>query len=308
MPGVPRPMDMNRGKLVLHWYVSQSSTPAPANFPPQAPPQVASKYHLRKRLRVAAGLLTALIVVLAIDVTLIEPFRIQVTHYQLHGPVNAPLKIAHLSDIHTHGFGRRERRLVEILRAENPDVILITGDTLGEMNLYAPAQNLYRQMHASLGVWVVRGNFENTYRISPRRERALYDDAGVNLQVNANHQLRPDVWVAGVDDPATGDAKLDAALSGIPAGVFSILLFHSPAFFDLAAGRASLCLAGHTHGGQVRLPFLKPMWLPKGVGRYLDGWYEQQGSKMYVSRGLGMSKLPIRFLCRPEVTFITVEP
>ncbi len=301
-------MDMNRGKLVLHWYVSQSSTWGPANVPPQASAHVAAKSDLRRRRRVAAGLLAALIVLLVIDVTRIEPFRIQVTHYQLHGRVNAPLKIAHLSDIHTHGFGRRERRLVEILHAENPDVILITGDTLGEMNLYAPAQNLYRQMRAPLGVWVVRGNFENTYRVSPRRERAMYDDAGVNLLVNANHQMRPDVWVAGVDDPASGDAKLDAALSGIPAGAFSILLFHSPAFFDVAAGRASLCLAGHTHGGQVRIPFMNPMWLPKGVGRYLDGWYEQQGSKMYVSRGLGMSKLPIRFLCRPEVTFITVEP
>jgi hypothetical protein len=299
---------MNRGKLVLHWYVSQLDIPAPANFPPQAPSQSAVKSHFRRRLLVAAGLLAAVVVLLAVDMTLIEPFRIQVTHYQLHGPVTAPLKIAHLSDIHTHGNGRRERRLMEILRAENPDVILITGDTLGVMNRYAPAQNLYRQLHAPLGVWVVRGNFENDYRIPARRERAIYDDAGVHLLVNANHELRPDVWVAGLDDPTTGDAKLDAALAGIPGGVFSIVLFHSPSFFDVAAGRASLCLAGHTHGGQVRIPFMKPLWLPKGVGRYLDGWYEQQGSKMYVSRGLGMSKLPIRFMCRPEVTFITVAP
>jgi uncharacterized protein len=308
MPGVLRPMDMNRGKLVLHWHVSQANIQAPANFPSQAPSHMAAKSHLHSRLRIAAGLLVAVVALLAIDATLIEPFRIEVTHYQFHGPVNAPLKIAHLSDIHTHGFGQRERRLLEILRAENPDVILVSGDTLGLMNLYAPAQDLYRQIHAPLGVWVVRGNFENTYRISARRERAMYDDAGVNLLVNANHQLRPDVWVAGLDDPTTGEAKLDAALAGIPAGVFSILLFHSPAFFDVAAGRASLCLAGHSHGGQVRIPFLRPLWLPKGVGRYLEGWYEQQGSPMYVSRGLGMSKLPIRFLCRPEVTFITVEP
>jgi len=301
-------MDMNRRNLVLHWHVSPSNIQAPANFPSPSPSHVVAKSHRRKWLGATAWLLAAMVLLLAIDATLIEPFRIQVTHYQLHAPVSAPLKIAHLSDIHTHGFGRRERRLVEILRAENPDVILITGDTVGLMNLYAPAQNLYRQMHAPLGVWVVRGNFENTYRISMRRERAIYDDAGVNLLVNANHPLRPDVWVAGVDDPTTGDAKLDAALAGIPAGAFTILLFHSPAFFDVVAGRAQLCLAGHTPGGQVRIPWMKPLWLPKGVGRFLEGWYEQQGSNMYVSRGLGMSKLPIRFLCRPEVTFISVEP
>jgi uncharacterized protein len=308
MPGLLRPTDMNHRKLVLHWYVNQSQIQSSANFPSPAPSHAAAAPPPRKRLRIAAGLLVALLALLAIDAALIEPFRIQVTHYQLHGPVSAPLKIAHVSDIHTHGFGSRERRLLEILRAENPDVIAVTGDTLSLMNRYAPAQNLYRQMHAPLGVWVVRGNFENDYRVSPRRERAIYDEAGVNLLVNANHQLRPDVWVAGLDDPTTGEAHLDAALAGIPAGVFSILLFHSPAYFDVAAGRASLCLAGHSHGGQVRIPFMKPLWLPKGVGRYLEGWYEQQGSKLYVSRGLGMSKLPIRFLCRPEVTFITVTP
>jgi uncharacterized protein len=301
-------MDMHRGKLALHWHVSRSNIPSPADFPSPAAAHRAAKPHLRQRIWVAGGVLAAIVLLLTVDATLIEPFRIQVTHYQLHAPLSAPLKIAHLSDIHTHGFGRREQRLVEILRGENPDVILITGDTIGLGNQYAPAQNLYRQMHAPLGVWVVRGNFENSYRISVRRERAIYDDAGVNLLVNANHPLRPDVWVAGVDDPTTGDAKLDAALAGIPVGAFTILLFHSPAFFDVAAGRAQLCLAGHTHGGQVRLPFMKPLWLPKGVGRFLEGWYEQQGSKMYVSRGLGMSKLPMRFLCRPEVTFITVEP
>jgi len=254
------------------------------------------------------GVLVSLLVLLAIDAALIEPFRIQVTHYQLRGPVNSPLKIAHLSDIHTHGMGGRERRLLEILSAEKPDIILITGDTISQQNQYAPAESLFLQMHAPLGVWVVRGNFENNYRLAARRERAIYDDAGAHLLVNANHAVRPDVWVAGLDDPTSGDAKLDAALAGIPSGAFSILMFHSPAFFDVAAGRASLCLAGHTHGGQVRIPFMKPLWLPKGVGRFLEGWYEERGSRMYVSRGLGMSKLQIRFLCRPEVTLITVEP
>jgi len=73
------------------------------------------------------------------------------------------------------------------------------------------------------------------------------------------------------------------------------------------ASRVNLCLTGHTHGGQVRLPFLKPLWLPKGCGRFVEGWYEELGSCIYVNRGLGTSLLPVRFLCRPEITFITIH-
>jgi predicted MPP superfamily phosphohydrolase len=119
---------------------------------------------------------------------------------------------------------------------------------------------------------------------------------------------RPDVWISGIDDPYTGIAKPDAALAGIPSGAYTILLFHSPGYFGHVAGRANLCLAGHTHGGQVRLPLTKPLWMPRGSGHFLEGWYEESGTKMYVSRGIGTSILPIRFFCRPEIAFISVEP
>ncbi|MFY9531686.1 MAG: metallophosphoesterase [Candidatus Acidiferrales bacterium] len=261
----------------------------------------------RKRSRVGALVFLAAGVILATDALWIEPFHIEVTHYEVHAPVSAPLKIAHLTDIHTNGQGRRERRLFQLFADEKPDVIVIAGDTISTLGGgYAEVQELYQQMHAPLGVWVVRGNCENARPV--HRERAFYEDAGVHLLVNGNHPLRPDVWIVGLDDLSSGTPRLDAALSGVPPGVFTIALFHSPAFFDRAAGHVNLCLAGHTHGGQVRFPFLPPLWLPKGCGKYLEGWYQEDGSKMYVSRGLGMSVLPVRFLSRPEVTFITVEP
>ena len=62
------------------------------------------------------------------------------------------------------------------------------------------------------------------------------------------------------------------------------------------------------HTWQVRLPWLGPLWLPGDSGRFLEGWYERNGSRMYVSRGIGMSILPVRFLCRPELAIITLEP
>jgi uncharacterized protein len=269
--------------------------------------QIAAQAVRQGRSRAVRFVFLAAALLLAIDALWIEPYRVEVTHYEMHAPVRAPLKIAHLTDIHTNGQGRRERELFELLANEKPDVIVVAGDTISTLGgNYSQVQDLLKQMHAPLGVWVVRGNCENARPL--RRERQFYADAGVHLLVNVSQSVRSDVWVVGLDDLASGTPQLDTALSGVPPGVFTIALFHSPAFFDRAAGRVNLCLSGHTHGGQVRFPFLPPLWLPKGCGRYLEGWYQEDGSKMYVGRGLGMSVLPVRFLCRPEVTFITLQP
>lgn len=244
---------------------------------------------------------------IAIDAFLIEPNRIQVNRYTIHVKVQRPLKIADLSDLHTRGLGKPERKVLAILAEEKPDVILITGDTLANpFGNYAAGAKVYKQMHAPLGVWFVHGNWENWY---PRRhERQFYRDAGINLLVNQNHELEPGVWLVGLDDPLSGRANLAEALLGIPTDAYTVAIFHSPEYFRTVAGHVNLVLAGHTHGGQIRIPFVKPFWLPAGSGPYLEGWYEQKNSRMYVNRGVGMSEIPARFLCRPEVAFITIEP
>lgn len=265
-----------------------------------------------KRRRWLKGVLVALAIILAfsaaaVDAVYVEPFRIEVTHYDIPAPVSAPLKIAQLSDLHTHGMGRNERRLLQILEAEKPDAIVITGDCLGNLaGNYEWCKEIYENLHAPLGVWVVRGNWENDRPV--HRERLFYHEAGVGLLVNASAELRPDVWLIGLDDPYSGYAKPDIALAGVPKDAYKIAIFHSPGYFRRLAGRMNLCLTGHTHGGQVRIPFMRPFWLPKGAGPYLEGWYEQNGSKMYVNRGMGMSNLQIRFMCRPEISIFTLTP
>ncbi len=73
------------------------------------------------------------------------------------------------------------------------------------------------------------------------------------------------------------------------------------------AGKYDLAFAGHTHGGQVRLPLVGPLWLPPGSGRFVEGWYEEAGTKMYVSRGVGTSVLPVRLLCAPEIAIFDLD-
>ncbi len=247
---------------------------------------------------------------LALDAFVIEPDNVQVNHYVIHAAVQAPLKIADLSDLHTRGMGRPERKVLAILAKEKPDVILITGDTLADpFGNYAACMKVYKQLSAlnpPLGVWVVRGNWEVIRPI--RHEREFYREARVNLLVNQNHELRPDVWLIGLDDASEGRPNWAEAMQGVPDNAYKIAMFHSPIFFEVIAGKVNLALAGHTHGGQVRIPFVKPTWLPAGSGPYLEGWYEEKNSRMYVNRGVGMSNIPIRFLCRPEVAIITLEP
>lgn len=274
--------------------MTQSKTPTTAHGP-----------GFRFQWRVSLPLAIALCVV--VDAFFIEPNWIQVTHSAVRAPVTAPLKIAHLTDIHTNVMGHRERRLIELLNQEKPDIILITGDSINRgRGTYDAVHSLYQQLHAPLGVWFVHGNWEDWHPV--RHEQAFYGSAGIHLLVNASAHPRQDFWLIGLDDSTTGHPNFSAATKDVPPGALTIALFHSPAAFHHLAGRVSLALAGHTHGGQVRIPFVRPFWLPVGSGGYLAGWYEEKESRLYVSRGLGMTYASVRFLCRPELAFITLVP
>ncbi|MBX3201147.1 MAG: metallophosphoesterase [Labilithrix sp.] len=258
-----------------------------------------------KRRRLAnAGFLGASALV-GVDAVFVEPYRIEVPHHVAHAAVARPLVLAHLSDLHTHGLGRREQRVVEILAHEAPDAIVVTGDLVDDGDLES-ARPLFGRLHAPLGVWVVRGNWEN-WR-PPANERETIASFGAKLLVNEGTLLRPDIWLAGLDDPISGAADLDAALRGAPPTSTKIALFHSPDVFDDIAGRVDLAFAGHTHGGQVRLPLIGALWTPPGSGRYVDGWYDASDARMLVSRGVGTSVVDVRFLCPPEVAIVTIAP
>lgn len=265
------------------------------------------KAEVRKRtLRRLLKWLLIFGVLAALDALFIEPYWIQVTRSSVAGRVPAPLKIALLTDLHTSHLGFRERRLLKLLDKEQPDVVVITGDTISGRKSCINTAALLKKLHAPLGVWLVRGNWENSYPC--RQERRFYDSVGVHLLLNESTEIRSGIWLVGLDDPASGWPRLSNALANVPADDYRIALFHSPDYFARSAGRYDLALAGHSHGGQVRIPFFKPFWLPPGVGPYVGGWFEQDGSRLYVSRGIGTTFLPIRFFCRPELAIITVEP
>jgi predicted MPP superfamily phosphohydrolase len=159
-------------------------------------------------------------------------------------------------------------------------------------------------LHAPLGVFAVLGNWEHWQPPAAAREELAR--SGVTLLTNEGRLIAPGIWLAGVDDALAGNPDPDRALRDAPPGAFRIAIFHSPVAFDDMASRIDLALAGHTHGGQVRAPFLPPLWLPPGSGRFVAGWYESGKARMYVSRGVGTSIVDVRFACRPEVAIIRI--
>jgi predicted MPP superfamily phosphohydrolase len=234
----------------------------------------------------------------------IEPYWIEVTHHTVSAPLRSSIKIAHLTDIHTSGLGRRERKMLQIVEAEQPDLIVITGDSINITADYAGLREVLKELHAPLGVWVVRGNHENWWPVKDEQE--FYRSAGVKLLVNSSAEVTAGVWLIGLDDLFAGTPDLEKAFAGVPEAEYKIALFHSPVYFDKMAGRSDVVLAGHSHGGQVRLPIFGPVWTPPFVGQYFEGWFEKRGTKMYVSRGVGTSIIDVRFWCRPEIAFITL--
>lgn len=234
----------------------------------------------------------------------IEPYWIEVTHHNISAPLSSPLKIAHLTDIHTSGFGRRERKMVQIVQGERPDLIVITGDSINITSDYPGFRDVLSQLYAPLGVWVVRGNHEDWWPVN--NEREYYESAGAKLLMNSSAEVRDGVWLVGFDDLYGGSPDAEKTFAGVPESAYKIALFHSPAYFDRIAGRCDVALAGHSHGGQVRLPILGPIWVPRYVGDYVEGWFEQRATRMYVSRGVGTSIIDARFWCRPEIAIITV--
>ena len=244
----------------------------------------------------------------------IEPYAVQVTRHAVAAPGVARLRLAQLSDLHTHGYGQRERRIVKLLVAEEPDAVVVTGDVVDEGDL-EPARQLFerlRELRVPRGVLVVRGNWEH-WR-PPSAEEAFWRSVGAELLVNRGVELAPGVYVTGFDDALAGAPLAEAALHDTPGEAFVVALFHSPAFFDTIADRVDLALAGHTHGGQVRVPLFGPPWLPPGSGRFVAGWYGAERppraggrrGRLYVSRGLGTSIVPLRFACPPELAIFDV--
>lgn len=252
----------------------------------------------------------------------VEPANIEVTEVCLDLPRRPPafagMRLVQISDIHMGGWMNRERmdRVVRLALAQRPDVVLLTGDYLLGYGWSADRAELIAQLTESLKplsrsalVLGILGNHDT--RSNARAARGMFVRAGVVDLSNAVYTLRrkgrdgvEQFHIAGIDDYYTGQARIKRVLRHLPAEGGAILLAHEPDFADIAAatGRFDLQISGHTHGGQIVLPFIGPPALPRLGRKYPSGLYRVGNMWQYTNRGVGMGRFAVRLHCRPEIT------
>jgi hypothetical protein len=229
-------------------------------------------------------------------------------------------RIVQFSDLHMGGWmdGGRLRKVVDLVKQQQPDLVVITGDFFNGPvwggNLVRAAEELVVELSrltADVTTLGVLGNHD--YWSDAGEVRKALERCGVIEIGNGFYSLEregQELHIAGVDDVWYGNDDLDAVLSKLPSTGEAILLAHEPDFADISAksGRFGLQLSGHSHGGQIVLPFLGAPVLPRLGRKYPNGLYKVGDMWQYTNRGVGMADLPIRFNCPPEITVFTLNP
>jgi len=255
-----------------------------------------------------------------VDAYVVEPLLVETTEVRLEykelDPALPPVRLVQITDTHVERASYREAEVVRRVNALQPDLIVLTGDYLNLSYLHDPeAKEQFRgfvsQLEAPYGIYAVRGTVEP----APGMMAELFQDTGVvwleqeAVTLEVRGQSLTLAGVACSHDQEVDAARLATTLEGVPAGDLVVLLYHSPDLvLEAAARQVNLMLAGHTHGGQIRLPVLGPVVTYSRFGRrYAAGLFWEGDMTLYVSRGLGFEggSLPrARFLCRPEIVSI----
>jgi uncharacterized protein len=252
-----------------------------------------------------------------------EPTWLDVEHVEVtlpHLPKSfSGLRILQISDIHIGGWMNRERLsdVIELARKQKPDLVLMTGDYVfghsWTAHLDNAALDFIEEMSKLTADYLVIGVLGNhDHWTDAEKSRAMLSKCGVVELNNAVYHLKRGedrLYIAGVDDVREHKARLNEVCKFLPESAGAILLAHEPDFADISSQkkRFDLQLSGHSHGGQVVIPFYGPIVLPFLGRKYHSGLYKVGEMWQYTNRGVGMTEPAVRFNCRPEITVLTLR-
>ena len=250
-------------------------------------------------------LLTFVLVLLFIWGFFIEPNLLVVKRYSgSYWDKNSSVKkIVFVSDFHiAKGDMGRLKRVIKLINKQNPDLVLSGGDYINGHNgkTTAPIDIIAKELkNINAPVISVLGNHDGWY--DKYTVKKALETSGINVLSNTSTKFK-DLYVAGVEDLQTGIPEIETALENTEAPV--ILLTHTPDIYYDIKEDVDLVLAGHVHGGQVRL-FGKSFIVPSEFGaKFACGEYKETQNKMIVTKGLGTSILNVRFMTLPEIVVI----
>jgi predicted MPP superfamily phosphohydrolase len=266
---------------------------------------------------------TLAIVPIAFDATFVAPYRLVTQHTRVevgaHPGLSRPVTVVVLSDLQMLAVTDHEREAVRLAVAAKPDLILLPGDFAqigsGQFHAFHEAfRELVAPLSAPLGIWAVHGDCE-----SAEQARALFAGTGIRVLVDECVHLEHEgasLWLCGLENGYGSRRSLEtlADFDALDAGgELRLVLAHRPDVVSTLApaSRVDLVVCGHTHGGQVQLPWIGPPFILSDVPREVGagGLHELGGHKLYVSRGIGWEHghAPrVRFRCPPEVSVLTL--
>ncbi|MFP5105210.1 metallophosphoesterase [Neobacillus sp. C211] len=253
-----------------------------------------------------------------IEPSLLDIQKLQIKHPLIPNSFDG-IKMIQFSDTHL-GFQynlHQFNQLVNKINSLKPDIILFTGDLMDEPNQYTEINKLMpilKKLQAPLGKYCIFGNHDHGGYGSDIY-RNIMETTGFSVLLNDSAPIKLSdgsiIYLLGIDDAMLGNPNISLTLKNVPKNSFKILLSHAP---DLAE-TASLYpvqwqLSGHSHGGQIKIPFLGALVTPPFGKIYPEGLYsigEHNPLSLYVNRGIGTTRLPFRFMSKPELTVFTLK-
>ena len=276
-----------------------------------------------RKIRNSVVIFLSVLLALSLWVFVIEPSSLTVHKETLHIPnwsqEHQGMKVAVLSDLHIGSpFAALDKlkRVVDQTNAEKPDIVVILGDFVitsvigGKFVEPEPIAEVLKGLSAPLGVFAILGNHDWWY--NGQRVTAALSQIGIVVLNNEARRVEYNgkpFWIDGVADKSSRKPDIDGSLEKVPTDEGVIIITHSPDIFPDIPSRVSLTLAGHTHGGQVNIPFIGRPVVPSRFGqRYAAGHIVEDGRHLFVTTGIGTSIFPVRFRVPPEVVILTLMP
>jgi uncharacterized protein len=247
-------------------------------------------------------------------------FAVETVHLRLKKlpRVFSGFRIAQISDIHMGGWMTPDRlqQVAELVIAQKPDILVITGDFLKGRSFTETAKQGLRDLAkvlfplaSSVPMFAVLGNHD--YVTNPEAIRGMLRDCRITDLTNTAFALTYEgesLYLCGVDDIRHGNVRLDDVIAQLGENSAAILLVHEPDFADVSAatGKFDLQISGHTHGGQIVIPFYGPPVLPPSGRKYPSGLYKVGNMFQYTNRGVGTDTVSARINCPPEITIFVL--
>lgn len=262
---------------------------------------------LTRRKFIKRGILASIGLIL-LDSLWFEKYVIDWNYFDISKSEKDKIKIIQISDLHFDQVRYFHQSIAKKINSIKPDLIFITGDSIDKTEKIKLLNDFLKLIDNSIKKYAITGNWEYWGNVNLTELKTVYSKSNCELLINENRTIlikNRELSIIGIDDYVGGNADFEKAVENLKESETNIVLSHCPEHRDIIANQKGnlnidLVLSGHTHGGQITFFGIVP-FKPQGSGKYLKGWYKESEPKMYISKGIGTSILPIRLGARAEM-------